>query len=100
MNHKSVNLFLVAVFSVASRAIATSEVLYGTGDNLGSSWRSDGNVGYRDTEDNLGSGWRSDGNGELRGTGDNLGRGYRVRWKRWVERYRRQSWGLMEAVVT
>ena len=34
-------------------------------------------AGLYGTGDNFGSGWQSDGNGGLRGTGDNFGRGYR-----------------------
>ena len=74
---KNLVFFLVAVTLVSFCAISNAGDLYGTGDNLGSGWQSDGNGGYRGTGDNLGSGWQSDGSGGLRGTGDNLGSGYR-----------------------
>ena len=71
-------LVMFAFLVVApTRTVDAQNSWQGTGNNLGSGWRSDSLGGLRGTGNNLGSGWRSDGLGGLRGTGNNLGSGWR-----------------------
>ena len=50
---------------------------YGTGNNAGGGYKSDGQGGLQGTGRNAGSGYRSDGQGGYQGTGRNAGGGYR-----------------------
>lgn len=71
-------IFLTTVFALSS-SIAFADGLYGTGDNFGGGWQSDGMGGVQGAGDNFGRGYQADSMGGVRGAGDNFGRGYQRR---------------------
>ncbi len=76
MKSTKLKISFLVTFFVLSSSIAFADGLYGSGDNFGGGWQSDGMGGVQGTGDNFGRGYQADGLGGVRGTVDNFGRGY------------------------